>query len=446
MQSDQAKWVMDFQFVRGINHFQAMEYLSSNAEFRQYFHPPNWAGSPQWPYFGQLAEYGNRLSYLLSMGRPTAQVALYYPTTSGWMGDFEAERSALEIARRLLEQQRDFDFVDEEGLTGLTEVRGYALENRSEQRYRAVIVPEVSVLSRAALNQLRAFANGGGRVVFAGKRPEIAPDRSFLQAGEARIEFATATMDQLPASDVVIKPAHPEIKYLHRRLAEAELYFLFNEGAAEVDVQVAMQGEGGVEEWDPLTGAARAVNRSAVHFDGYGTKVLVVSKRVGRGEVNVPGVKPRVVQEIAGDWEIEIGGRQVRGALKSWADYGQPGFWGAARYRIDFDVERVAPNEVLELGEVAYSARVKLNGQDLGQRAWRPFRWDVGKALRRGRNVLEVEVVNTRANDLAGDAGRIREVEQKGWLKNSYINMYGKFDREMVRSGLFGPVRLMTRN
>jgi predicted component of type VI protein secretion system len=59
---------------------------------------------------------------------------------------------------------------------------------------------------------------------------------------------------------------------------------------------------------------------------------------------------------------------------------------------------------------------------------------------------LEVEVVNTRANDLAGDANRMREVEQKGWLKNSYIKMYGKFDGEMVRSGLFGPVRLMTKN
>jgi hypothetical protein len=97
----------------------------------------------------------------------------------------------------------------------------------------------------------------------------------------------------------------------------------------------------------------------------------------------------------------------------------------------------------LELGEVKYSARVRLNGRDLGVRAWRPFRFAVGDCLHSGSNVLEVEVTNTAANELAGDPQRLKEIESRGWLRNSYSGVYLKFDAEMVPSGLLGPVRLL---
>jgi len=40
-------------------------------------------------------------------------------------------------------------------------------------------------------------------------------------------------------------------------------------------------------------------------------------------------------------------------------------------------------------------------------------------------------------------AHTVKAMEAKGWLKNSYVNTYLKFDREMVPSGLVGPVRLL---
>lgn len=88
-----------------------------------------------------LAEYSNRSSYLLSIGRPAARIAIYYPTTSGWLGDFEANRSALAIARALLERQRDFDFIDEDALRSGVEVVSGALRNQwptLQHGYRAV--------------------------------------------------------------------------------------------------------------------------------------------------------------------------------------------------------------------------------------------------------------------------------------------------------------------
>ena len=467
---EQAKWVMDQQFVRGINHFQAMEFLSSNAEFRQYFHPPNWRGSPQWPLFSQLAAYANRTSYLLSMGRPSAAIALYYPTTSAWLGDFESERSALSIARELLEAQRDFDFIDEDGLTRFTQVRAGALWNRSGQAYRAVIVPSVVALSRAALDTLAAFAAQGGQVLFLGRQPSLIPAQNYLHAEPASAnplrpgahvllepsgKLTSAALARLPEPDVALTPASPAVKYLHRQWRDAELYFFFNESDAPLRLGARLQGQGEPERWDPLTGSRTPLARSregahirlTLALDPYATAVIVLSPEPRtQPAAPEPILHPR--QTIEGEWTLTLDGQPRATQLRSWADLGRPDFWGTASYRKEFALPPSKPGHHLwlDLGAVLYSARVRLNGRDLGPRAWRPFRWDIGPYTRPGNNLLEIEVTNTRANELAGDPTRYSQIESRGWLKGSYINMYLKFDREMVPAGLLGPVRILSSN
>ena len=46
----------------------------------------------------------------------------------------------------------------------------------------------------------------------------------------------------------------------------------------------------------------------------------------------------------------------------------------------------------LECGEFRDVARLKVNGTDLAEQAWRPYRWDVTGALKTGANVVEIEV------------------------------------------------------
>jgi hypothetical protein len=93
--------------------------------------------------------------------------------------------------------------------------------------------------------------------------------------------------------------------------------------------------------------------------------------------------------------------------LKPWAELGFPAYSGAARYRREFTLprERLAGTRrlFLECGELRYTGRAWLNGVDLGNRAWRPFRWEITTALKPGANVIEIEVRNTPAAAFAGD-------------------------------------------
>jgi len=459
---EQAKWVMDHQFARGINQFQTMLYLSSNEGFRRYSQSPDWHTSPQWEHFALLAEYSNRASYLLTAGRPAAGIALYYPTTSGWLGDFEANRATLELARALLEHQRDFDFIDDNGLRSGVEAQPGRLRNRSGQPYRAVIVPPIFVISRAALDRLRALAESGGRVIFMGRKPQLIVDRSFRDAipfdGDAKWAsifeaLGPAALNALPEPDLAASPAANDLRYLHRTLGVADLYFLFNEGTENLTLTVRLRGSGAPEFWNAESGKVTAPDgwqaenghvRLPIYLGPHESRFVVIGE--GRQAPCEPSRAFRSAP-VQGEWMLALNGRTFRTALRDWREIGEAGFSGGGIYTTTFSLLPAGRGKqaFIDLGEVRYSARVRVNGRDLGARAWPPFRWDITVALKPGRNALEIEVRNTAANELSGDPQRVREAQGKGWLVNSYFDIYSRFDAEMIPSGLAGPVHLMWR-
>ena len=76
-------------------------------------------------------------------------------------------------------------------------------------------------------------------------------------------------------------------------------------------------------------------------------------------------------------------------------------FCGTMRYRTEFSIaDADGRAAVLDLGKVFHSARVTLNGCDLGCRFMPPYRFDVPRGVLRGRNELCVEVTGTGANRL----------------------------------------------
>ena len=159
--------------------------------------------------------------------------------------------------------------------------------------------------------------------------------------------------------------------------------------------------------------------------------------------------------EISGDWTVDFleGGPDCPASvsahgLGSWTDLDVAGaevFAGTVRYTICFDApDSAAENWLLELGEVADSARVILNGRDLGTLISPPFRLEAGGLLRTG-NVLEVCVTNVAAN-------RIRGMDRRGekWRIFKEINFvnrqYQAFDAsdwDVRSAGLLGPVTLL---
>jgi hypothetical protein len=245
----QARWIINQQLVRGINLFECM-FFSSSSENRRGVR--GYMGDPLFP---ALMSYANRAGYLLQQGKPTAQIAVYFPTTSLWMGHNESEKSTFDIAQQLLESQHDFDFIDEHSLTSFTVTKQGAIVNKSGQEYNTIIIPSINVLSKAALNRLKEFAAKGRKVIFTGERPSLITDKNFLKAdGIATFEWASqkeiselSALALLP-TDVKLDQPSTSIKYLHRKLKDADMYFFFNESDQPVSRNVTLYGKGTVQE------------------------------------------------------------------------------------------------------------------------------------------------------------------------------------------------------
>jgi hypothetical protein len=288
---EQAKWILDQQLVRGINMVEVMWVPAST---RGRTGMLGWLADERFP---DIAQYLNRVCYVLAQGRPTAGIALYQPTMSVWFGDSGANESTLKVARALLEHQRDFDFVDDRSVASLLALDGSELNNLSGQGYGAVLIPSVTAMSKSALDKLKSFSAAGGKVVFLGSPPSMLVEKTFLNAAppadlswamhEPLGEFTDAVLAALPSPDVNFDRPCPEIKYCRRSLSDADVYFLFNESDQEQTRTVTLTGSGDVQVWDAFSGdmipRPDSISESGkvqmpLMFKPYETRLLVVGK------------------------------------------------------------------------------------------------------------------------------------------------------------------------
>jgi hypothetical protein len=257
----EAEWILNHLLVLGINRIEYMG-MGGAGPGRGFYTDPG---------FRTVSAHVNRACYVLGEGRPAAQVGVYVPSSSFWFRDNAADGAFRQIVHQLLEHQRDLDYVDEYALAKSLKLQGTELINSSGQAYRAILVPPVTCISKAALDNLRAFASAGGKVIFFGAAPKLVMDKNFLTAtGPADISWARlepdaeitdAVLAALPAPDVALDRATTALKYNHRRIQDGEVYFFFNEGEQAISLKATVQNRGTaktVDLWDTASGKIEA--------------------------------------------------------------------------------------------------------------------------------------------------------------------------------------------
>jgi hypothetical protein len=468
------KYQLDFQLVRGVNLLQIRVPIRG---FGGETAAPSAAVPPQ---AGMLAWYANRGGYLMAMGRPAAQVGLYHPVSSMWMGDQEADRSTTKLGWQLLEHQVDWDYFDEQSLSSLDKIEDGGFKNLSGQVYRAIVVPSSSVISKAGLERFQAFVKAGGKLIFVGKTPSLVVDKTFLNAKDTPdLGFATLiepsgditprVLAALPKPDAAVDSAFPRLTYTHRAWRDGDMYLFFNESDKPETRSATIAGHGQAQDWDLATGqihpiSAATAEGGSVRFPlvlgPYETKLVVVGPLPPGASAPEPSfASGSTLAELNGDWTLDANGRQTTAPLKSWEDLGVQG--SAVTYRKQFNVASVPAGKrvFLEIADVRDYARVKLNGKDLAAHAWPPYRWDVTDAVKSGSNDLELEV---RASSVgrggapppgaAPAGGRGGRGQRAAGTQGPPPHVYGSVGGIGGRggaatpvSGLLGPVQVVAR-
>jgi len=487
------KRIADMEFALGINRFVIHESTHQPLVgpktapgltlgiFGQWFtRNETWAEEAR-PWIDYLA----RSSFLLQQGRFYGDVAYFY-----------GEEGPLTALFGIHPQQDTpegygFDFVNSDVLLHKLSVQDGRLVTPAGTSYRVLYLGGSSRrMTVPVLRTLRTLVEQGA--VVDGNRPADSPSLAddpaeferladllwgkqpngsgYRAVGKGRV-YDLRPADEVLADlnlprDFAYSKPEPETKlmFLHRKLADGDLYFVDsrNERAQNVDVTFRIAGKR-PELWDGATGQttpaafriANGLTTVPLHLDAYGTVFVIFRAPVHATEGPLPARTETVLfstEPLDTNWHVTF--QRDRGAppeasfprLLSWNDSINTGikyFSGAATYAKTIQAPaawfHTGAHLWLDLGEVHELASITINGKPVGT-AWKePFQIDVTKALRPGSNKLEIRVTNLWVNRLIGD------VQPNTIHQYTFTDIVPyKAESPLLRSGLIGPVRFLS--
>ena len=257
--------------------------------------------------------------------------------------------------------------------------------------------------------------------------------------------------------DVIFKNSAKDFAWTHRADENVDIYFIANQKNERRKVTVSLRCSGRQPElWNPVTGEIKDAevwsefdDRTEVALDlDANESVFVVFQR----ETEVAsGNKQSIVTTAplqTKDWTVNF--PQVSKSLKkdSLFDWSKESdadikyYSGTANYQTTFQCKnKVGKNEVyLDLGKVNVMAEVIVNGINCGIAWTAPYRIDISKAIKKGKNNLEIQVVNTWLNKMKGVH------DQKIKADNVWTNAtYWSEKLPLQESGLLGPLNLLIK-
>lgn len=493
------KGMGDQKFCEGVNRMifhltahQAYEGMIPGLTHRrwgEHFHRFNtW-----WPYVEPWMDYLTRCQFLLQQGRFVADICCCL-----------GEGAPLNVEELRLEMPAgyEYDLCSAEGLLQARAREGQ-MHLPSGASYRYLYLPETGRLSPGLARKVRELVEGGVRVV-AGPRPTGAPGLSGYPACDAEVESLAAelwdgrrviaheALREVLAREKLAPDFEGEgLRFLHRRAGEADIYLVAHGQPLPRRVACRFRVAGKRPElWDPESGEIRNLpeyeekdGRSTVwlQFEPMQSWFVVFRQPSGAKGTAGPGQRNfedlREAGLVPGPWEVSFdprwGGPVEPVPFRELSDWSRHPdsrihyYSGTAIYRTAWEQPSgPAPREALflDLGAVEVVARVKVNGIDCGI-AWKPpYRAGISRALRPGRNELEISVANLWINRMVGDEqlpldGQWKDFETllawpdwfirgeprpSGRFTFSSCRHYGK-STPLAPSGLLGPVRLLGR-
>lgn len=451
--------------------------------------------------------YATRVQSVLQDGAPANDVLLYFPIHDVWQKPSGMLIPlSVEAVRRILGDQPfyatadslwhrgfSYDVVTDRFLAQAAS-RGRDIQINGNT-WKVVLVPGARLMPVATLQHLLQLARGGVTVLFQGSLPADVPGLnalaqrradfhrlldalSFTSTAVAGVQRARVGRGQfLLGADATALLQAAGVK--REPMADLGLHFVRRAHADGFDYFIANRGDRAIDGWVTLgTPAKSALLLDPLYADRFGRAALraapdgdievylqltpgasCVLRTFTRAVVDAPPWGYRepagAPRTLTGAWHVRFidGGPALPAPyttpiLASWTARGDPAtrnFSGTARYTLEFEHPAGrATDWLLDLGQVAMSARVILNGHPVNAFWCAPFRAEVGRWLKPGKNTLVVEVTNLAANRIA-DLDR-RHVKWKYFYDINVVGRdYRPFDASkwpLSASGLLGPVTL----
>ncbi len=389
-----------------------------------------------WEYSRSFWDYQARCAGVLRLGTPAPDLCIYLGNNS----PVKLQTYRLPV----IPPGYDFDVCTADGLLGQTYGEDGKLKLKSGGEYRILVIEDLSDVPEDVEKHI------------AGLRAEGVPVCSSGDLSDALRKYGIKP-------DLVDSSRHTvdsKIHFGHRILSDADMYFICNHSKDSYRGGISVRsGYGNAYWWNPLDGSRVRLESSS---DGeYRTVAMALAPEESGflvvSDVQIDGLKTRVPDavektvEISGPWEIYFDpvnggcGSVSADRLFDWSGSTDPRiryYSGTAIYSCSFEMDPIdLDSEVfLQFSRLGAIARVSVNGSLAGDVWCSPWKVEIGHLLHEGDNELKIEVTNTLANRIIGDAMK----PDSGRSTYSTTEIYGKDDTPYA-SGIIGPLCLTIR-
>ena len=420
-------------------------------------------GNEFWSNISDVNHYAQRAQYVLRSGKPKADVLIYYPflnfseetynpkelLVKGYIPDVEpvmdisSQSNAYSntVCTEWLEQiyplidrlnalGLTWDWINDESLQAMTLGADKQLNVRGNL-YHGIILFNLPYMQLPSAQHLQELTTQGAKVLTIGELARIQPsykdyeqnDQITASAMQAiKGAASTRSVASINDADVWLSGINNSlqsvngldvVKPIRREMENGDLVqFYYNESYGWNALQVRIDPRFKHAYWlDAEDGSiSKAILKNGIvstKLKPLGSIFLYVSQQ----PLNIPAndkqafdpttAKTVFEQDV---WSLKVGNK-VYDNMKAqdWREVEELKYENTpGQYQMTIPVAKLDKKGryFLDLGEVYYTASLRVNGHEVGERIWKPYMFDITPYLQKGDNNIEVTISPSRYNSL----------------------------------------------
>lgn len=366
-------------------------------------------------------DYQSRCAYILRQGRPKMDLCLY-------LGD-NAPVRILTHRLPIIPPGYDFDAFTQDALMNRMEIKDGRVTLPSGQSYSMMVLPRSGEITLDALKRIASFVRQGAAVY--GNRPTGSPNKKDVGKeeeyqllvnllwdhdgyGKGHVYTSMPLATALQKAKILPDVDGPKVYFTHRETTDCDIYFINNHTDKNIDSNYTFKTKyKNAQLWDAMSGKRFTIPAK----DGMvklsiapRQSFFMVFSNINEKIDTLNCYTQR--QTIKGPWKIDFD-RKLNGpgevtldSLTLWNDNKNPQikyYSGMASYRSQFDYGADKKNVQLRLPEGKYWADIYVNSQRAGSIWCSPWTVDISNYIKKGRNKIELHVINSWNNRMVGD-------------------------------------------
>lgn len=421
--------------------------------------------------------YTKRCNYMLQQGLNMADVAYL-------IGEDAPKMTGLQSPA--LPKGYQFDYINSEVLSLNANVAQGNIILPHGTSYKVLVLPPIKTMRPELLEKIQRLVKDGAIIL--GPAPTRSPSLKDYPAADQEVEkmsrelwgeafdkrgmnrygkgriYNGYSLEEVFAEigltpDCATRPEDP-LLFNHRSTMGAEIYFISNQSNHKISIEPTFRVDRSLrpEFWDAVDGSIRPLPelevteggiKLPIELDALGSGFVVFRRNVDAtaSAKNFPAPSKKV--SLSAPWNVAFEGKLSSHepiVLTELEDFSQSEdrdlkyFSGTMNYTTDFTVDAADLDKgqiALSLGRVEAMAKVYVNDCYAGGAWCAPYKVDISKHVREGKNSLRVEVVNKWVNRIVGDM-QLPAAERKISLTANPYNA----SSAIPASGLIGPVAL----